>query len=106
MKLPQILIIDDFLGRPDNDAARQRFCDAMALKPIHASGSDGEADSAPYIGQVRFEREHGALAVAVGLYLIAVARQRRRVIAAQGGLILDDRDLFSHGGIIADRPVL
>src|SRR6267154_3638405 len=53
---------------------------------------------------MRIERLHRALAVAVSLDLITLARERRGVIFAKGRLVLDDRNLLSHGGIIADRP--
>jgi hypothetical protein len=52
-------------------------------------------------GKWRLEGLHGAFPVAVGLDLVALARQRRTVILAQGRLILDDRNLPFHGPIIA-----
>jgi len=53
---------------------------------------------------MRVERLHRTLAIAVSLDLITLARERGGVIFAKGRLVLDDRNLLSHGGIIADHP--
>jgi DNA-binding NtrC family response regulator len=56
MTLPRILIIDDVLGHPDNDHARRRFCDAMALHDMDASQPDAKGSAKQILAAVRFER--------------------------------------------------
>ena len=49
------------------------------------------------IGQARCESGHGLFAVAVGAYDIALAREGRRVVVADRGLVFDNGNLAFHG---------